>query len=120
MEKIIKDAFAEALKIPQGPIVVTVKNSVLNDLIPNNSDYKVKQDSVKIGLLKIDDRGKTPLDDVGFKFRAKVQRYEKVGEETHYKKCEHDENKDGFGRAQKDAALLQQVRQVRLCRPAEA
>lgn len=49
MEKIIKDAFAEALKIPQGPIVVTVKNSVLNDLIPNNSDYKVKQD-IKVGV----------------------------------------------------------------------
>lgn len=91
----VKVWFFKSAKKYQNIVHAISSETPVNAKGEESQDYKVKQDSVKIGLLKIDDRGKTPLDDVGFKFRAKVQRYEKVGEETHYKKCEHDENKDG-------------------------
>ena len=44
-----------------------------------HQDYGVKKDSIKFGLQKVDDRGeKTPLDNVGFKFRAQVLTYDLV------------------------------------------
>lgn len=49
-----------------------------------SQDYKVKPDSLKIGLQKVDDRGeKTPLENVGFKFKAQVLSYDCVDSHSH-------------------------------------
>lgn len=47
-EIIIKMAISEAVKFPQGPVVVTVKNSVLTAPVSTLSEYKLKQD-IKVG-----------------------------------------------------------------------
>lgn len=50
-----------------------------------SQDYRIKPEPTKIGLQKVDDRGEdTPLDNVGFKFRAQVQSYDLVDTVEHY------------------------------------
>ena len=72
IEKTIKDAIAEATKVPQGPVVITVKNSVLNKEIENNYEYKSQQE-IKVGaphsyvkeMLKTLQDAKSPLMIIG-------------------------------------------------------
>lgn len=50
-----------------------------------NFQYSVKQDSVKIGLQKVDDRGEeTSLQNVGFVFKAQILSYDFDHSEDHY------------------------------------
>lgn len=72
IEKTIKIAISEATKVPQGPVVVTVKNSILNEQTQNTYDYKVQQE-IKVGaphsyvkeMLKALSNAKSPVMIVG-------------------------------------------------------
>lgn len=72
IEKTIKTALAEAVKVPQGPVVIAVKNSVLNSQTQNTYDYKVQQE-IKVGaphsyvkeMLKSLQNAKSPMMIVG-------------------------------------------------------
>lgn len=72
IEKTIKTAISDATKVPQGPVVVAIKNSVLNSQTQNNFDYKVQQE-IKVGaphsyvkeMLKVLQNAKSPIMIVG-------------------------------------------------------
>lgn len=72
IEKTVKTAISEATKVPQGPVVVTVKNSILNSQTQNTYDYKVQQE-IKVGaphsyvkeMLKSLQNAKSPMMIVG-------------------------------------------------------
>lgn len=48
IEKTIKTAISDATKLPQGPVVVSIKNSALTSLTKSSSDFRIKQD-IKVG-----------------------------------------------------------------------
>lgn len=72
IEKALKNAIYDAGKFPQGPVLVTVKNSALLDKTTNTFDYKVNQD-IKVGaphsyvkeMLKSLQNAKSPIMIVG-------------------------------------------------------
>ena len=80
IEKTIKTAIAEASKVPQGPVVISIKNSVLNSQTQNTYDYKVQQE-IKVGaphsyvkeMLKTLSNAKSPMMIVGGGAKAAKQ-----------------------------------------------
>lgn len=72
IEKTIKTAISEATKVPQGPVVIAIKNSILNSQTQNSYDYKVQQE-IKVGaphsyvkeMLKSLQNAKSPIMIVG-------------------------------------------------------
>lgn len=82
----------------QNLIHVTTKSKPIDATGEGTFDYDVKSQPVKIGLIKIDDRGeKTPLENFKFTFSTKVKVYEWYGSETAYRSVDngHSEVKDG-------------------------
>lgn len=72
IEKTVKTAITESMRVPQGPVVITIKNSVLNSQTQNTYDYKVQQE-IKVGaphsyvkeMLKSLQNAKSPMMIVG-------------------------------------------------------
>lgn len=72
IEKALKNAISDAEKIPQGPVLVTVKKSALLGMTVDSYDYKVNQD-IKVGaphsyvkeMLKSLQNAKSPIMIVG-------------------------------------------------------
>ena len=63
----------------QNLIHVTTKSVPVNATGDGTFDYKVKEKPVKIGLVKVDDRGEqTPLDGFGFSFATKIKSYDLI------------------------------------------
>ena len=82
----------------QNLIHVTTKSEPVNATGNGTFDYDVKDQPVKIGLIKIDDRGeKTPLENFKFTFSTKIKVYEWYGSETAYRSVDkgHSEVKNG-------------------------
>ena len=67
----------------QNLIHVTTKTVPVNAKGNGKFNYKVKEKSIQIGLVKVDDRGeKTPLDGFGFSFATKIKSYDLISSET--------------------------------------
>ena len=67
----------------QNLIHVTTKSVPVNATGDGTFDYKVKEKPVKIGLVKVDDRGEQiPLDGFGFSFATKIKSYDLISSET--------------------------------------
>ena len=70
----------------QNLIHVTTKSKPIDATGEGIFDYDVKSQPVKIGLIKIDDRGeKTPLENFKFTFSTKIKVYEWYASETAYR-----------------------------------
>ena len=86
----VKVWFLKSDKEYQNLVHVLPKEKTVDATGEANQDYNVKPDSVKIGLQKVDDRGeKTPLENVGFVFKAQVQSYDLVDTIDHYHWVSH-------------------------------
>lgn len=82
----------------QNLIHVTTKSEPVNATGNGTFDYDVKDQPVKIGLIKIDDRGQqTRLENFKFTFSTKIKVYEWYASETAYRSVDkgHSEMKDG-------------------------
>lgn len=76
--------FLKSAKEYQNLVHVTTSEKSVDGKGEASQDYNVKPTPLKVGLQKVDDRGQlTPLDDVGFVFKAQVLSYDCVGSHSH-------------------------------------